>query len=257
MAVANALEGNPNHVIAVIGDGAMSAGMAYEAMNNASAHNARLIVVLNDNEMSIAPPVGAMSKYLTKMVSSRPYINAREAGKKLMDVLPGPIRHAAKRAEEGVRVATGGGSFFEEMGFYYIGPVDGHDLNQLLPILRNIRENPDNDRPILIHAKTQKGKGYKPAENSPSKMHGVKTFDVVTGEQAKSKPAAPSYTSVFATQLIREAEQDDKIIGITAAMPDGTGMDKFAPRLSRPHVRCRHRRTTRRHIRRRPRRTRV
>ena len=227
MAVANALADNHRHVVAVIGDGAMSAGMAYEAMNNAAAHHARLIVILNDNEMSIAPPVGGMSKYLTKMVSSRPYINAREAGKKLMDVLPGPIRHAAKRAEEGVRVATGGGSFFEELGFYYIGPVDGHDLGQLLPILRNIRDNPHNDRPILIHAKTQKGKGYRPAENSPSKMHGVKKFDVVTGQQAKSKPAAPSYTSVFADQLIREAQNDEKILGITAAMPDGTGMDKF------------------------------
>ncbi len=214
------------HVIAVIGDGAMSAGMAYEAMNNAGANKANLIVILNDNEMSIAPPVGAMSRYLTRLVSSRPYINAREAGKKLFDLLPTPMRHAAKRAEEGVRVAIGGGSFFEEMGFYYIGPVDGHDLSQLLPILRNIRDG-DHEGPILIHARTQKGKGYQPAEASPSKMHGVKKFDVVTGEQAKGKIGAPSYTSVFAQQLIKEAERDDKIVGITAAMPDGTGMDKF------------------------------
>ncbi len=226
MAVARDLADKDNNVIAVIGDGAMSAGMAYEAMNNAGANKSRLIVILNDNEMSIAPPVGAMSRYLTNLVSSKPYINAREIGKRLFDVLPSPIRHAAKRAEEGVRVAVGGGSFFEEMGFYYIGPVDGHNLDQLLPILRNIRDG-EHEGPILIHAKTQKGKGYLPAENSPSKMHGVKKFDVVTGEQKKSKPNAPSYTATFAKQLIKEAQADERIVGITAAMPDGTGMDIF------------------------------
>lgn len=226
MSVASDLAHTNNNVIAVIGDGAMSAGMAYEAMNNAGANKSKLIVILNDNEMSIAPPVGAMSRYLTNLVSSKPYINAREIGKKLFDVLPSPVRHAAKRAEEGVRVAMGGGSFFEEMGFYYIGPVDGHDLNQLLPILRNIRDG-HHEGPVLIHAKTQKGKGYKPAESSPSKMHGVKRFDVVTGEQKKSAASAPTYTKTFAKQLIKEAQKDEKIVAITAAMPDGTGLDIF------------------------------
>jgi len=224
-ATAYELANKDNKVICVIGDGAMSAGMAYEAMNN--AHNlSNLIVILNDNEMSIAPPVGAMSKYLTRMVSSRTYKGAREAGKKLMEYMPAPIRHAAKRAEEGARISLGGGTFFEEMGFYYIGPVDGHDLNHLLPILRNARDS-KGDNPILIHVKTQKGKGYIPAEASPDKMHGVKKFDVVTGKQAKSTPKAPSYTRVFADELITQARSDEKIIGITAAMPDGTGMDVF------------------------------
>ena len=236
MSVASNLKGEKRNVIAVIGDGAMSAGMAFEAMNNAGAPNAkgeknRLIVILNDNEMSIAPPVGAMSKYLTKIVSSQRYIGAREMGKKIVDALPSPIRHAAKRAEEGARVAIGGGSLFEEMGFYYIGPVDGHDLTQLLPILRNLRDSEDHG-PVLIHVKTEKGKGYHPAENSPSRMHGVKTFDVKTGEQAKStKTANPSYTNVFASQLIKEAEKDERIVAITAAMPDGTGLDKFAEKF--------------------------
>ena len=224
-ATASELANKDNKVICVIGDGAMSAGMAYEAMNN--AHNlSNLIVILNDNEMSIAPPVGAMSKYLTRMVSSRTYKGAREAGKKLMEYMPAPIRHAAKRAEEGARISLGGGTFFEEMGFYYIGPVDGHDMNHLLPILRNARDS-KGDNPILIHVKTQKGKGYRPAEASPDKMHGVKKFDVVTGKQAKSTPKAPAYTRVFADELITQAKSDDKIIGITAAMPDGTGMDVF------------------------------
>lgn len=224
-ATASELADKKNKVICVIGDGAMSAGMAYEAMNN--AHNlSNLIVILNDNEMSIAPPVGAMSKYLTRMVSSRTYKGAREAGKKLMDYMPAPIRHAAKRAEEGARISLGGGTFFEEMGFYYIGPVDGHDMNHLLPILRNARDS-KGDNPILIHVKTQKGKGYIPAEASADKMHGVKKFDVVTGKQAKSTPGAPAYTKVFAQELITQARSDDKIVGITAAMPDGTGMDVF------------------------------
>jgi 1-deoxy-D-xylulose-5-phosphate synthase len=226
MAVARDLSGGSNNVIAVIGDGAISAGMAYEAMNNAGAHKSRLIVILNDNEMSIAPPVGAMSRYLTKLVSSKPYITAREFGKKITEALPGPIRHAAKRAEESARTAMGTGSLFEEMGFYYIGPVDGHNLDHLLPVLRNARDN-NNHGPILIHVITQKGKGYLPAENSRDKMHGVKKFDVITGEQAKSKQGAPAYTKVFAQELIKRARTDDKIVGITAAMPDGTGMDLF------------------------------
>lgn len=231
MSVAADLSGSAKNVIAVIGDGAMSAGMAFEAMNNAGAHKNRLIVILNDNEMSIAPPVGAMSRYLTRLVSSKTYIGAREAGKKLMNIMPPPLRHAAKRAEESARLSLsntiGGGSLFEEMGFYYIGPVDGHNLDQLLPILRNVRDSGHNG-PILIHALTQKGKGYLPAENAVDKMHGVKKFNVVTGEQAKSSADAPSYTSVFAKQLIKEARTDDKIVAITAAMPDGTGLDKFA-----------------------------
>ena len=227
MAVARDLQDNDNHIIAVIGDGAMSAGMAYEAMNNAGAMKSRLIVILNDNDMSIAPPVGAMSRYLTKLVSSKPYIGAREVGKKITGALPSPLRHAVKRIEEGARVAVGGGSLFEEMGFYYIGPVDGHDLPQLLSVLRNVK-NAHHEGPILIHALTQKGKGYLPAENAPDKMHGVKTFDVVTGDQYKAKAAAPAYTKVFAQQLIEEAKQNQKIVGITAAMPDGTGMDLFA-----------------------------
>jgi 1-deoxy-D-xylulose-5-phosphate synthase len=227
MSVARDLDPDKNnHVIAVIGDGAMSAGMAYEAMNNAGDMKSRLIVILNDNEMSIAPPVGAMSRYLTRLVSSKTYIGARELGKKVTDKLPAPIRHAAKRAEEGVRVSAGGGSFFEEMGFYYIGPVDGHDMDGLLTILRNTRDS-EHEGPFLIHVKTQKGKGFTPAENSADKMHGVKKFDVITGDQVKGSPSAPSYTSVFAEQLIKEAQKDEKILAINAAMPDGTGCDKF------------------------------
>lgn len=220
------------HVIAVIGDGAMSAGMAYEAMNNAGAHTingkkSKLIVILNDNDMSIAPPVGAMSRHLTKIVSSKPYISAREAGKKITDILPSPIRRAAKRAEESARLAMGSGTLFEDMGFYYIGPVDGHNMDHLLPILRNVKDSKHNG-PFLIHVQTQKGKGYLPAENATDKMHGVKKFDVVTGEQSKGKIGAPSYTSVFAKALVQLAEKDKKIIGITAAMPSGTGIDSFA-----------------------------
>ena len=236
MEAAKLLSGERKNIIAVIGDGAMSAGMAYEAMNNAGAMKVRgadgeekrprLIVILNDNEMSIAPPVGAMSKHLTRIVSGKAYQQAREMGKKITDIMPSAIRHAAKRAEEGARVSLGGGSLFEELGFYYIGPVDGHDMNALLPILRNVK-NSEHDGPVLIHAITQKGKGYAPAETSPSKMHGVKKFDVITGEQQKFKPAAPAYTKVFAQSLIKEAAKDDKIVGITAAMPDGTGMDLF------------------------------
>lgn len=226
MAVARDLLNKENHVVAVIGDGAISAGMAYEAMNNAGALNSRLIVILNDNEMSIAPPVGAMSRYLTRLVSSKPYIGAREFARHVTNFLPAPLKHAAKRAEETARAALGGGTLFEEMGFYYIGPIDGHNLDHLLPILRNVRDA-EQDRPILIHVITKKGKGYAPAENSRDKMHGVTKFDVVTGNQAAPKSTLPSYTKVFAQSLIKEARKDDKIVGITAAMPSGTGMDAF------------------------------
>ena len=226
MAVARDLAGSDNNVICVIGDGAMSAGMAYEAMNNAGTLKSRLIVILNDNDMSIAPPVGAMSRYLTNLVSSQSYISAREKGKKITEMLPAPIRKAAKRAEETARVAFGGGTLFEEMGFYYIGPVDGHNMEHLLAILRNAKDS-DWDGPILIHAITQKGKGYAPAETSKDKMHGVAKFDVVTGDQFKPKSTIPQYTKVFAQALINEAKADEKIVGITAAMPDGTGMNLF------------------------------
>lgn len=229
MAVSRDLQGNDNHTIAVIGDGAMSAGMAYEAMNNAGALKNRLIVILNDNEMSIAPPVGAMSKYLTNLVSSDRYRHVREMGKKIVDKLPGPIRHATKRLEEGARVAMGGGSLFEELGFYYIGPVDGHDLPSLLKILRNLKDSDDHG-PVLIHARTQKGKGYAPAEAAADYMHGVKTFDPATGKSIKAvsnTPTPPSYTNVYADALIAEAHKDDRIVAITAAMPSGTGIDKF------------------------------
>ncbi len=224
MAVARDLQNKSNHVIAVIGDGSISAGMAYEAMNNAGVLGSRLIVILNDNEMSIAPPVGAMSKYLSKLVSSKQYMGAREFAKHF---LPAPLREAAKRAEETARAAIGGGTLFEELGFYYIGPVDGHNLDQLVPILKNIKDSEHNG-PILIHAITQKGKGYAPAEDAPDKMHGVVKFDVISGTQKKTKSATPSYTKVFANALIDEAAHDKKIVAITAAMPSGTGLDLFA-----------------------------
>ncbi len=230
MAVARDLQGKDNHVIAVIGDGSMSAGMAYEALNNAGALKSNLIVILNDNNMSIAPPVGAMSKYLTNIVSSKPYLTAREAAKRAASLLPEPLQKAAKRAEETARAALGGGTLFEEMGFYYVGPVDGHNMAELLPILRKIRDSKEsgkNEGPVLIHAITKKGQGYAPAEAAPDKMHGVAKFDVVTGNQFKPKSNIPSYTKVFAQSLITEAKLDNKIVGITAAMPDGTGMDLF------------------------------
>lgn len=225
MAVARDLAGNNNNVIAVIGDGSMSAGMAYEAMNNAGAMKSRLLVILNDNEMSIDPPVGALSKYLTRLVSSNKYMGAREAGKKVVGILPPPLRHAVKRAEETARMAMGAGSLFEEMGFYYIGPVDGHNMEQLLPVLRNIRDS--DHGPVLLHVITKKGKGYAPAESSADKMHGVVKFDVVTGSQYKVKSNIPTYTKVFAQSLIEEAKKDNKIVGVTAAMPSGTGLDLF------------------------------
>lgn len=226
MATASALSNKKNHVISVIGDGAMSAGMAYEAINHAGDLNSNLIVILNDNNMSIAPPVGAMSRYLTNLVSSKPYMGAREAAKKITSILPTPLRRAAAKAEEAARVAMGGGTLFEEMGFYYIGPIDGHNLDNLLPVLRNLRDNAPHG-PVLIHAVTQKGKGYAPAENSADKMHGVAKFDVVSGTQHKVKSNIPSYTKVFSQGLIAEARHDDKIVGITAAMPGGTGLDLF------------------------------
>ena len=225
MAVARDLANGNNNVIAVIGDGSMSAGMAYEAMNNAGSMKSRLLVILNDNEMSIDPPVGALSKSLPRLVSSRTYMGAREAGKKVVDILPPPLRHAVKRAEETARMAMGTGTMFEELGFYYIGPVDGHNMDQLLPVLRNIRDS--DHGPVLLHIITKKGKGYAPAESSADKMHGVVKFDVVTGNQHKVKSNIPTYTKVFAQSLIAEAHKDDKIVGVTAAMPSGTGLDLF------------------------------
>jgi len=222
--------GHKNHVIAVIGDGAMSAGMAYEAMNNAGAMNSRLIVILNDNDMSIAPPVGAMSAYLSRLISSKPYASMRHLAKEVASRFPRPLEKAAKRAEEYARGLFTGGTLFEELGFFYIGPIDGHNLDHLLPVLKNVRDT-DYDGPVLIHCVTQKGKGYEPAETSADKYHGVAKFDVVTGEQAKSAPKAPTYQNVFAKALIAEAERDDKIVAVTAAMPSGTSLNKFAERF--------------------------
>lgn len=227
MAVARDLQNHKNHVIAVIGDGSISAGMAYEAMNNAGDLKSRLIVILNDNEMSIAPPVGAMSKYLTRLVSSKPYLGAREIAKSISERLPTPLREAAKRAEEVARSALGGGTLFEELGFYYVGPIDGHNMDELVPLLKNLRDM-NHDRPILLHVITKKGKGYSPAENAPDKMHGVAKFDVITGSQRKTVAVAPTYTNIYAKALIDEAQRDKKIVAITAAMPSGTGLDLFA-----------------------------
>nr|WP_252192745.1 1-deoxy-D-xylulose-5-phosphate synthase [Rhizobium sp. CSW-27] len=225
MAVAAELSKTPRNVIAVIGDGAMSAGMAYEALNNAGALDARLIVILNDNDMSIAPPTGAMSAYLARLASGRSYMGFREFGKKLTAYLGKNIDRAITRAVEHARGYVTGGTMFEEMGFYHIGPIDGHSFEHLLPVLRNVRDNAKG--PVLIHVVTQKGKGYAPAEAAADKYHGVNKFDVITGAQAKAKPNAPSYTSVFADALVQEAALDEKIVGITAAMPSGTGLDKL------------------------------
>ncbi|MFC3676219.1 1-deoxy-D-xylulose-5-phosphate synthase [Ferrovibrio xuzhouensis] len=231
MAVARDLKGGTNNVICVIGDGAMSAGMAYEAMNNAGSTDSRLIVILNDNDMSIAPPVGAMSAYLSRLLSSRSYMGLRQLAKQLgQKILPRGLASAAEKAEEYARGMVTGGTLFEELGFYYVGPVDGHNLEHLVPVLKNIRDN-DKSGPVLIHAVTQKGKGYAPAEAADDKYHGVAKFDVVTGAQAKPKAGPPSYTKVFAQSLIAEAEHDDKIVAITAAMPSGTGLDLFARRF--------------------------
>jgi 1-deoxy-D-xylulose-5-phosphate synthase len=225
MAVARDLDAKQNNVIAVIGDGAMSAGMAYEAMNNAGAMHSRLIVILNDNDMSIAPPTGAMSSYLARLVSGGAYRGLRETAKQLAKKLPKFIYDKAAKAEEFARGFWTGGTMFEELGFYYVGPIDGHNLDHLLPILKNVRDS--GTGPILIHVVTQKGKGYAPAEASADKYHGVVTFDVVTGAQTKAKANAPAYTKVFGESLIKEARQDDKIVAITAAMPTGTGVDLF------------------------------
>ena len=225
MAVARDLESKKHNVIAVIGDGAMSAGMAYEAMNNAGARSERLIVILNDNDMSIAPPVGAMSAYLARLISGKAYRTLRDIGKQLARHLPKFFEEKAGRAEEFARGFWTGGTLFEELGFYYVGPIDGHNLDHLLPVLRNVRDA--GAGPILVHVVTQKGKGYGPAETSADKYHGVVKFDVATGTQAKSKASAPQYTKVFAESLIKEARKDNKIVAITAAMPSGTGLDLF------------------------------
>ncbi len=226
MAVARDLSGGKNHVVAVIGDGAMSAGMAYEAMNNAGAMHSRLIVILNDNDMSIAPPVGGMSAYLARLASGKTYLKLRDIGKQLTAVLPKRLDSAITRAVEHARGYVTGGTLFEELGFYYVGPIDGHNLDHLLPVLRNVRDA-EVGGPILVHVVTQKGKGYAPAEASADKYHGVVKFDVITGKQAKPPSNAPSYTKVFAQSLVREAEADEKIVAITAAMPSGTGLDLF------------------------------
>ena len=229
MAVARDLSGQDNRVVCVIGDGAMSAGMAYEAMNNAGAAGRRLVVILNDNDMSIAPPVGAMSAYLSRLISSHTYQSIRHVMKDLSEKFPRPLKNAARRAEEYARGMVTGGTLFEEMGFFYVGPVDGHNLDHLLPILTNVRDAEHG--PILVHAITQKGKGYPPAEQAADKYHGVSKFDVITGAQAKPKPNAPAYTKVFAQSLVKEAEKDEKIVAVTAAMPSGTGLNLFQDAL--------------------------
>jgi 1-deoxy-D-xylulose-5-phosphate synthase len=218
------------NVVCVIGDGAMSAGMAYEAMNNAGALHSRLIVVLNDNDMSIAPPVGAMSAYLSRLISSRSFLSLRDLAVKMVKRFPRGLERTARRAEEYARGMLTGGTLFEELGFYYVGPIDGHNLDHLLPVLRNVREA-EEAGPILVHIITKKGNGYGPAEASPDKYHGVSKFNVVTGEQAKAPPGPPQYTKVFADALIAEAEKDSRVVAITAAMPSGTGLDRFAKKF--------------------------
>ena len=227
MAVARDLNESNNHVICVIGDGAMTAGMAYEAMNNAGSMDSKLIVILNDNDMSIAPPVGALSAYLSRLISSKPFRSMRHFAKDLASKFPRQIEQAASKVDEYARGMVTGGTLFEELGFYYVGPVDGHNLDHLLPVLRNLRDDKEKG-PVLLHVVTEKGHGYKPAEQSADKYHGVSKFDVITGKQHKPKANAPSYTSVFAKGLIAEAETDDKIVAISAAMPGGTGIDKFS-----------------------------
>ncbi len=225
MAMAAKQQGTARNVIAVIGDGAMSAGMAYEAMNNAGALDARLIVILNDNDMSIAPPTGAMSAYLARLVSGKTYRSLRESAKQLAKALPKFLHDKARRTEEYARGFFTGGTLFEELGFYYVGPIDGHNLNHLLPVLRNIRDAAEG--PILVHVVTQKGKGYEPAEKSADKYHGVGKFDVISGKLASAIPNAPAYTKVFAQALVEEGRHDDRIVAVTAAMPSGTGIDLF------------------------------
>ncbi len=225
MSVASELKGEKRNVIAVIGDGSMSAGMAYEAMNNAGALDARLIVILNDNDMSIAPPTGAMSAYLARLVSGTTYRNLREVAKQISQKLPKFFQDKARKTEEFARGFWAGGTMFEELGMYYVGPVDGHNLDHLLPVLTNIRDNVDG--PVLVHVVTKKGKGYAPAEAAADKYHGVNKFDVITGKQSKPPANAPSYTKVFANALIEEARHDEKVVAVTAAMPDGTGLNLF------------------------------
>ena len=226
MAVARDLDGGSRNVVCVIGDGAMSAGMAYEAMNNAGSMDSRLIVILNDNDMSIAPAVGAMSAYLSRLISSKPYRSLRHFARETASKLPRRLEVTALRAEEYARGILTGGTLFEELGFFYVGPIDGHNVDHLLPVLKNLRDS-EVDGPVLLHVVTEKGHGYEPAENAADRYHGVSKFDVVTGEQNKPTPNAPSYTGVFAESLIKQAEKDDKIVAVTAAMPSGTGLDKF------------------------------
>ncbi|HEY1856055.1 1-deoxy-D-xylulose-5-phosphate synthase [Acidocella sp.] len=232
MAVARDLkeEQDPRQVIAVIGDGSMSAGMAYEAMNNAGAMKSRLIVILNDNDMSIAPPVGAMSAYLSRLISSRSFMSLRDFAAKMAKRFPRQLERTARRAEEYARGILTGGTLFEELGFYYVGPIDGHNLDHLLPVLRNIRDL-DSNEPVLLHVVTQKGKGYAPAEEAGDKLHATAKFNVVTGEQSKAPPGPPSYTNVFAKALIAEAEANPRLVTVTAAMPGGTGLDKFVQKF--------------------------
>ena len=229
-AAARDAQGRDNKVVAVIGDGSMSAGMAYEAMNNACATTKQLTVILNDNDMSIAPPVGGMSAYFARLVSGGGYQSIRNLGKSVARALPKPLQEAARKAEEYARGMVTGGTFFEELGFYYVGPIDGHDMDALVHVLQNARKI--DDRPVLVHVVTQKGKGYGPAENAADKYHGVVKFDVITGQQAKpAQPGAPQYTKVYAQELIKHAERDDKIVAITAAMPSGTGLDLFGQKF--------------------------
>jgi 1-deoxy-D-xylulose-5-phosphate synthase len=232
MAVARDLKGEDaeQQIICVIGDGAMSAGMAYEAMNNAGSMKSRLVVILNDNDMSIAPPVGAMSAYLSRLISSRSFLNLRDLAAKMAKRFPRSIERTAKRAEEYARGILTGGTLFEELGFYYVGPIDGHNMDHLLPVLRNLRDHEEGG-PVLLHVVTQKGKGYAPAEASADKYHGVTRFNVITGELAKAPPGPPSYTKVFANALIAEAEADPRIVAVTAAMPTGTGLDSFGKKF--------------------------
>ncbi|OXE36293.1 MAG: 1-deoxy-D-xylulose-5-phosphate synthase, partial [Phenylobacterium zucineum] len=217
--------GRSNAVVAVIGDGSMSSGMAYEAMNNAAETTGQLTVILNDNDMSIAPPVGGMSAYMARLVSGDGYRQIRKIGRSMAGALPKPLMEVARKAEEFARGMVTGGTFFEELGFYYVGPIDGHDMDALVAILKNVRDM--KDKPVLVHVVTQKGKGYQPAEAAADKLHAVAKFDVVTGQQAKGQTAAPQYTRVFAQELIRQAERDSKIVAVTAAMPSGTGLDLF------------------------------
>ena len=253
MAVARDLKGEKNNVIAVIGDGAMSAGMAYEAMNNAGANKNRLIVILNgwDNDMSIAPPVGAMSAYLARLVSSRSYTGLRNLFKRLAKrLLSRSLFNVARRTEEYARGIAMGGTLFEEMGFFYVGPIDGHNLDHLIPVLENVRDTMTG--PVLVHVVTKKGHGYAPAEAAPDKYHAVNKFTVLTGEQKKSTPKAPTYQKVFGESLIAEARKDPRVVAITAAMPSGTGVDLFEEAVPRSQFRCRHRRAACRDLRCRP-----